>query len=330
MHKSLKITIAAILTIVGVSLSVCLLSVTAIAENTENSTQTESLSNDTPQQVHSLHIPEKIKFAGKNVSLKRHDIRERFDREMLAFTYMHSTTFLLIKRANLYFPIIEPILEENNIPDDFKYLAVVESYLNPRSYSPAKAAGIWQFMPETAREYGLEVNAQVDERYHLEKATVAACKYLRNSYNSYNDWPTTAAAYNAGNGRIKTELEKQRADDYFDMYLNEETSRYVFRIFAAKEMLSDPKKYGFLLKKKDFYHTVRTKEVTVNTAIEDWAEWAEKQGTTYVQLKYYNLWIRDTKLDNKDKKTYKVKIPYKEDLDFDIKKVTIHDKNWVN
>ena len=283
-----------------------------------------------PQQVHSLPIPEKMSFAGKNVALERYDLRERLDREILAFTYMHSTTFLLIKRANLYFPIIEPILKENNIPDDFKYLALIESYLNPRSVSPAKAAGVWQFLTETGKEYGLEVNSQVDERFHLEKATTAACKYLQDSYDLYSDWALAAAAYNAGKNRITTELEKQRVDNYFDLYLNEETSRYVFRILAAKEILSNPQKFGFNLSKEDFYHTVRIKEVEVSGVIENWGDWAKNYGITYAQLKYFNHWIRDIKLDNKSGKTYKVKIPYIEDLDFDVKKVKIHNKNWMD
>lgn len=282
-----------------------------------------------PQSVKALPIPDKMNFAGTTYTLSRHDLRERFDREILAFTYMHSTTFLLIKRANLYFPVIEPILKENNIPDDFKYLALIESYFNPRAVSPAKAAGIWQFMSATGKEYGLEITTQVDERFHLEKSTVAACKYLRDSYDLYGDWLSAAAAYNAGKGRITTELEKQKTDDYFDLYLNEETSRYIFRLFAAKELLSNPKKYGFNMKKEDFYHTVRTKDVIVDTSVADWADWAVTNGTTYAQLKYFNNWIRERKLDNKDSKAYIVKIPYNEDLDFNIKKVRIHNRNWV-
>lgn len=285
--------------------------------------------NYPPQEVKSLPIPEQLDFAGEVVPLERHDLRERFDREMLAFTFMHSTTFLLIKRANLYFPIIEPILKENNVPDDFKYLALIESYFNPRAVSPAKAAGFWQFLSSTGKEYGLEVGTQVDERFHIEKSTAAACQYLKDSYELYNSWITAAAAYNAGKNRISTELEQQNAKDYFDLYLNEETSRYVFRLLAAKEMLTNPQKYGFNLKKQDFYHTVRTRNVVVNTSIEDWADWAADNGTTYVQLKYFNPWIRDRKLDNKSGKTYTIKIPYPEDINYDIDKVKIHNKNWI-
>lgn len=281
------------------------------------------------QQVYSISLPDKMEFAEKDISIGRHDLRERLDRELLAFTYMHSTTFLLIKRANLYFPIIEPILKEYNIPDDFKYLAVIESYLNPRSVSPSNAAGIWQFLSDTGKEYGLEITSQVDERFNLEKATIAACKYLQDSYNLYSDWALAAAAYNAGKNRIVSELEKQKVNDYLDLYLNEETSRYVFRILAAKEVLLFPQKYGFNFYKEDFYHTVRTKEVEVNCSVESWADWAKNHNITYAQLKYFNHWIRDIKLDNKNNKTYYIKIPYLEDLDFDIKKVKIHNKNWI-
>lgn len=283
-----------------------------------------------PQKVNTLPIPDKIEFAGEVINLKRHDLRERFDRELMAFTYMHSTTFLLIKRANLYFPVIEPLLKSQNIPDDFKYLAVIESHLNPKSVSPAKAVGVWQFVPETAKEYGLEVDGEVDERYDLEKATVAACAYLRQSYEMYGSWMTAASSYNAGRKRISSSLEDQKAIDCFGLYLNEETSRYIFRLMAVKEVMSNPKQYGFHLQKDDFYHTVRTKEVEVDTAIESWADWAEKNGTDFVQLKYFNPWIRDLKLDNVTKRIYKVKIPYTEDLDFDIKKVKIHNKAWIN
>ena len=282
-----------------------------------------------PQEISALSIPEKFEFAGEIIDLGRHDLRERFDRELMAFTYMHSTIFLLIKRANQYFPIIEPILKKNNIPDDFKYLAAIESYLSPRAASPAGAIGVWQFLADTARECGLEVNKEVDERLHLEKATNAACRYLQSSYDMYGDWMTTAASYNAGRRRISIGLEEQKAENYFGLYLNEETSRYVFRLMAAKEVMSNPKKYGLHLKKEDFYHTVRTKEVDINAPVKNWADWAKANETDFVQLKYFNPWIRNMKLDNLSKKTYKVKIPYHKDLEYDISKVKIHNKAWI-
>lgn len=283
-----------------------------------------------PQEVKALPIPDKFEFAGEIVDMKRYDLRERFDREQLAFTYMHSTTFLLIKRANQYFPLIEPVLKEYNIPDDFKYLAVIESHLNARAVSPANAVGIWQFVAETAKEYGLEVNSEVDERFDLEKATAAACQYLQKSYDMYGNWMTAASSYNAGRRRISSGLEQQQAEDCFGLYLNEETSRYIFRLMAVKAVLSNPKQYGFHLKKEDFYHTVRTKEVKVSDPVENWADWAKANETDYVQLKYFNPWIRNMKLDNVDKKTYHVKIPNSKDLEYDISKVKIHNKAWVD
>ena len=183
--------------------------------------------------VYSMPVPEYVEFCGKKISLDRYDMFERYDREINGFAYLHSTTMLLVKRANRYFPVIEPILKNNNIPDDFKYLAVIESNLNPRALSTAKAAGIWQFMSDTGKRYGLEINDQVDERYHLEKATEAACKYLNEAYRRYRDWTTVAASYNAGMGRISTEMSSQLVDNSFDLLLVEETSRYVFRILAA-------------------------------------------------------------------------------------------------
>ncbi len=282
-----------------------------------------------PQRVYTLAISDKLEFAGDDIPFVRFDVRENLDRELLAFTYMHSTTLMLIKRANLYFPIIEPILKEYGVPDDFKYLALIESYFNPRSVSPAKAAGIWQFMEETAKKYGLEVNEQIDERLDIRKSTEAACKYLSESYELYGDWVIVAASYNGGRGRLTRELERQKTSSFFDLYLNEETTRYVYRIIAAKEVIAHPAKYGFCLNKQDFYHTVRTNEIEVHTSVENWADWAKERGTTYGQLKYFNPWIQDIKLDNKKEKTYKVKVPYPEDLNFDIKKVNIYNESWI-
>lgn len=282
-----------------------------------------------PQRVHSLQISDKLQFAGEDVPFVQFDVRENIDRELLAFTYMHSTTLMLVKRANLYFPIIEPILKEYGIPDDFKYLALIESHFNPRALSPVKAAGIWQFMDETGKRYGLEINSQVDERYDLKKATVAACKYLKESYDIYDDWIITAASYNGGRGRMTRELDRQKVLSFFDLFLNEETTRYVYRIIASKEIISNPAKYGFCLRKEDFYHTVRVETVAVNTEVENWADWAQKRGTTYGQLKYFNPWIQDIKLDNKNKKVYHVIVPNKNDLKFDISKVIIHNESWL-
>ena len=279
----------------------------------------------------SVSIPEYMEFCGKKISLDRIDMRERYDREINAFTYLHSTTMLLFKRANRYFPVIEPILKKYNIPDDFKYLAVIESNLSPRALSTAKAAGIWQFMPETGKDYGLEVNNQVDERYHIEKATVAACKYLSDAYLKYGDWATVAASYNAGTARISSELNNQMVNNSFDLLLVEETSRYVFRILAAKELFTNPYKYGFVLRKDDLFPVVRTLKVEVTSTIPNLAAFAKEYNINYFQLKEFNVWLRDNSLTipaNSAKK-YIIDIPVVEDLYYSTNKVRVHNRDWI-
>lgn len=282
-----------------------------------------------PANYSTHEVPSSVTFCGKSIDLTRYDRYERMDRELLAFTYMHSTSIQMIKKANRYFPIVEPILKANGIPDDFKYLMVIESNLNPNARSGAGAAGLWQFMQTTGREYGLEVNKNIDERYHVEKATEAACKYLKDAYDKYQDWIAVAASYNAGQARISSQFEKQQVDDMLDLYLVEETARYVYRIIAAKIMFSNPSAFGFRLRTKDLYMPISYKEVTVNTGISNLAEWAKKQGITYALLKNMNPWLRDNFLQNVSKRTYTLKIPTTEGMKHDPKKVRAHDKRWV-
>ena len=282
-----------------------------------------------PANYSTHEVPSSVTFCGKSIDLTRYDRYERMDRELLAFTYMHSTSIQMIKKANRYFPIVEPILKANGIPDDFKYLMVIESNLNPNVRSGAGAAGLWQFMQTTGREYGLEVNKNIDERYHVEKATEAACKYLKDAYDKYQDWIAVAASYNAGQARISSQFEKQQVDDMLDLYLVEETARYVYRIIAAKIMFSNPSAFGFRLRTKDLYMPISYKEVTVNTGISNLAEWAKKQGITYALLKNMNPWLRDNFLQNVSKRTYTLKIPTAEGMKHDPKKVKAHDKRWV-
>ena len=282
-----------------------------------------------PTNYSTHDVPSSVTFCGKNIDLTRYDRYERMDRELLAFTYMHSTSIQMIKKANRYFPIVEPILKANGIPEDFKYLMVIESNLNPTARSSAGAAGLWQFMQTTGREYGLEVNKNIDERYHVEKSTEAACKYLKDAYTKYQDWIAVAASYNAGQARISTQFEKQQVDDMLDLYLVEETARYVYRIIAAKIMFSNPSAFGFRLRTKDLYMPIPYKEVTVNTGISNLAEWAKKQGITYALLKNMNPWLRDNFLQNVSKRTYTLKIPTAEGMKHDPKKVKAHDKRWV-
>ena len=274
-------------------------------------------------------VPSSVPFCGKLIDITRYDMREAYDRELSSFTYFHSTTMLLIKRANRYFPVIEPILKANGIPDDFKYLMVIESNLNSIARSPAGAAGLWQFMPTTGREFGLEVNENVDERYHIEKATVAACKYFKQAYAKYGDWIAVSAAYNAGQARISSQLEKQLASHAMDLWLVEETSRYMFRLLAAKEIFSNPQRYGFLLKREHLYPPIPYKEVTVSTPINDLSEYAKKQGITYAQLRDANPWLREMSLKNRSGKSYVLHIPTQEGMHYDPKKTVAYNKHWV-
>ncbi len=282
------------------------------------------------QDVESFTIPSKVSFAGQIISLERYDMRERFDREQIVIAYNHSNSLLQLKRANRYFPIIEPILKRNGIPVDFKYLAVIESNLDSRALSGAGAAGIWQLMPKTAEQFGLVVNDEIDERYNIEKATDAVCVYLKSAFSKYKNWTTVAASYNAGMGRISDEQAKQQVNESFDMLLSSESSRYVFRILAMKVFLENPKIYGYHLTRDDFYHTIAYNEVKVNTTVDDWATWAAQYGITYSQLKDFNTWLRDRKLTNADKKEYIIRIPKKEDLKYSDLKVNIYYPDWID
>lgn len=281
------------------------------------------------EPIYSFDIPSKSVFAGQTISLERNDMRERYDREQTIIAYNHSVSFLIIKRANRYFPLIEPILKENGIPDDFKYLAVIESNLDVRVVSPALAAGIWQLMPKTAQQFGLEVTDEIDERYHIEKSTIAACQYFKSAYAKYKSWMMVAASYNAGMGRISQEKENQQVEEAFDMYLNPETSRYLFRLIAMKQFLENPKALGYIINRDQFYQTINTRTIVVNSAIPDWTVWAAQNGISYAQLKDFNLWLRDRKLSNPTGKEYNILIPEKADLNFNTSKITIHNPVWV-
>ena len=260
--------------------------------------------------IKALKIPKNLNFAGEKVPTDRNDIKERMDRELLVNTYWQSNGLLLIKRAHKYFPIIEPILKEYGLPDDFKYLAIAESGFQNIT-SSSGASGFWQFLKSSAREYGLEVNNNVDERYNLEKVTKVATEYLKKSKDRFGSWTLAAAAYNAGNYRIARNLERQQVDNYYDLFLNNETARYVFRIVALKEILSQPKKYGFEFDDEDLYSLSKTKLVHVDTAITNIASFAKEFGISYKELKLHNPWLRENKLNNKTRRLYKIKIPIK-------------------
>lgn len=268
--------------------------------------QTEKLIND--YNVYAIPMPEGLNFAGEEVPVQNPDIKERMDRELLVNTYWQSNALLLFKRAHKYFPIIEPILAEEGVPDDLKYLAVIESGLT-QAVSPARATGFWQIMKETGKEYGLEVNSNVDERYHIEKSTRAACQYLKKSKERFGNWTAAAAAYNAGNYGVSRRFEEQNVNDYYDLLLGEETGRYVFRIIALKEILNNPKKYGFNYRTEDLYTAVPTYKVEVDTAVTDFVKFAERFGINYKILKIHNPWLREPKLNNSSRKKYYIEIP---------------------
>lgn len=282
-------------------------------------------------KVESPRVPASMEFAGQNVDLDRLDMYERLDRELTAMTYTHGNTLLQIKRANRWFPVLEPILRKNGVPSDILYLACIESMLNPLAVSPAKAAGMWQFMPDTARQYGLQVDSDVDERYHVEKATAAACRYLLNAYKRYGNWETVAASYNGGMAGISRKLEAQMVNSAYDLHLVDETSRYMFRLLAAKLIMEHPADYGFSLSADQLYQPYDCKEIEVSGPVDDWAAWASRHGITYAQLRMLNPWIRSASLPNKAGKTYQVKIPASPHaLSHSHSSHRVYNKNWVN
>lgn len=255
-----------------------------------------------------MFFPTSIDFAGEEAPLQIADVRERLDRELLINANLDATTLLIIKRANRVFPIIEPILQKYNVPDDFKYLAVIESGL-VNAVSPAGARGVWQFMPSTAREMGMEVNDLVDERYHLEKSTEAACKYLLDAKAKFGNWTLAAASYNGGMTGVTKQIEMQKVTNYYDLLLNDETSRYVFRILALKEIMKEPAKFGFTFNEQDLYKSLPSKKISIDSSIIDLATFAKDQGINYKILKIHNPWLRDKKLLNPSKKKYELEIP---------------------
>lgn len=289
-------------------LSLCALFIYALQDAPTDENFETKLIND--YNVYALQVPDDLNFSGEAMPLQNPDILERMDRELLVNTYWQSNGLLMFKRAKKFFPVIEPILEKNGIPDDFKYLAVIESGLT-NAVSPAGARGVWQIMKATGRENGLEINTNVDERYHLEKATEVACKYLLKSKERLGSWTLAAAAYNGGNAGVSRRLKKQNVSNYYDLLLGEETGRYVFRIVALKEILSHPDKYGFNFRDKDLYSNVPTYKVEVDTAVIDFAKFAEGLGINYKLLKLHNPWLREPHLNNKTKKLYTLDIPEK-------------------
>jgi len=285
----------------GVTLSILLLTLNFDGHNYQDSFREA-------YNIFAVPHPDTIKFAGELVPMERNDIAEAFDRELLVNTYWQSQTMLFIKRANKFFPTIEPILEKHNIPDDFKYIALIESGLTNVT-SPANAVGYWQLLKGTARDYGLRINNEIDERYHLIKSTEAACKYFQDAYDQFQNWTLVAASYNTGRSGLALQLERQEQSNYYGLALNEETARYVFRIIAVKEILTNPEKYGFQYRKDDLYQPDTVSWVVLDTTVKSFGQYASQFGLTYKELKYHNPWLRESYLTNNSNDTFYLAIP---------------------
>lgn len=307
--------------------------VSAITIMSLSNNDTEKVDQQRPQVLSmtaSVNVPDEMTFAGEKIVFDRYDLRERMDRELNSFTYFHSTTLLLFKRANRIFPIIEPILKQQGVPNDIKYIAVIESSLDHRAISPARAVGLWQFMSGTAPGFGLEVSSEVDERYHIEKSTAAACRYLKDAYQKYASWSAAALSYNGGHARITNEFSNQQTNKALDLWLVEETTRYYFRMLAIKTIFENPAQYGFIIRADQLYKPLEFKEVSVSSSIPNLVSFAKEHGLTYAQLKDFNSWLRSDKLTNKSGKTYTILVPTKESLYYKKEdKPTVHDKRWV-
>ncbi len=282
-------------------------------QNDDKSFQNEFNAN---YKVFSLNIPKDINFSGDLVPINNFDVRESLDRELLLNTYFQSQTIMLHKRVNRWFPIIEPILKQNGVPADFKYIALIESNLT-NAVSPAGATGFWQFIESTGKNYGLEINDEVDERYNVEKSTVAACKYFKDAYKQLNNWTLVASSYNLGIGGISRQLNNQKVNNYYDLLLNQETARYVFRLLAVKEIISHPQKYGYIIRKKDLYPFIPTYEVKIDSSVSNFTDFAIANNVNYKMLKLFNPWLRKGTLTNASHKQYIIKLPKNGYTDYD-------------
>ncbi|MAZ01089.1 MAG: murein transglycosylase [Flavobacteriales bacterium] len=263
------------------------------------------------EQVNKTYIhkkPKTISFCGEQAPIENQEIWERLDKEILKNSFFHSNTILYIKRANKYFPTIEKILKENNIPDDFKYLCLIESGLE-NVVSPKDARGYWQILEKTGKAGGLEINKYIDERYHLEKSTEFACKYLKESYERFNSWTLAAASYNMGKRGLERQIEKQKTNDYYKLLLNSETAKYVFRIMAVKHILENRIEFGFLINENDLYYLENFQNITIDSSISSIVSFSLSLNSDYKTIKKLNPWIRQNRLPNKSKKEYTIKIP---------------------
>lgn len=303
-------------------LIVCLVSVYAVVD-LKNPDKEYAAMFVRHMKVFSPEIPVPSSFGGEPVPMELSYVREAYDHEIMAGTFMHSSTIMMFKRAYRWFPVIEPILKKNGIPDDFKFLAVAESNLGP-VVSPAGAEGFWQFVKATGVKYGLEINGNVDERYNMEKATQAACDYFRDAFREFKSWTLVAASYNRGIEGIRKAMERQQVSQYYDLFLNDETSRYVFRIMALREVYNHPVRYGFYLRERDFYPQINCRLVVIDSSIADLASFAKRQSVNYRILREMNPWIKGYSLPNKARKIYIFQIPKEGAMNYEtlLKKVS--------
>ena len=285
-----------------------LILVTGFVFKIDGFTSLKSYGEEPTYKVYALELPDSLSFAGEKVPLDAPDLRERLDRELLVNTYWQSNMMLLLKRANKYFPDIEKILNEEGVPGDLKYLSVIESGLE-NVISPAGASGFWQIMRTTGREYGLEVNRNVDERYHIAFSTRVAAQYLKKAKKKFGSWTLAAASYNRGMSGIQRNLNTQKVESYFDLRLGQETSRYVFRVLAVKEIIENPSKYGYVFDDTDLYYSVPVRLHGLDTAISNLTAFAEKMGVNYKILKIHNPWLLQNHLNNSSRKYYEIAIP---------------------
>lgn len=285
---------------------ILILTINALLEKPLDTKNQESSAGDF--KIEMPNVPDELEFCGEKVPMNDIEVKERVEREIIVNSYWYSSTVQMLKKSTRWFPVIEPILKANGIPDDFKYLCAAESNLN-NSTSLAGAVGFWQFLETTAKQYGLEITKEVDERYNVEKSTEAACKYLNKAYKKYGSWTMAAASFNIGFENLDNQIKRQKANNYYDLVLNSETSRYIFRVLALKTIILDPEVYGYHLKPEDYYKPIPTKEDKVTRTIDDLADYAKAKGINYKYLKYFNPWLRENYLPVKEGQEYFIKIP---------------------
>ncbi len=295
----------------GALASIVLILITGFVFKINGFTALKSYGEEPTYKVYALELPDTLSFAGEKVSLNSSDLRERLDRELLVNTYWQSNMMLLLKRANKYFPTIEKILKEEGVPTDLKYLSVIESGLD-NVISPAGAKGFWQIMRSTGREYGLEVNSNVDERYNITFSPRMAVKKKKKAKDKFGSWTLAAASYNRGMSGIQKNLNSQKVESYFDLRLGQETSRYIFRVLAVKEIIENPLKYGYIFDDADLYYSVPVRLHGLDTAISNLTSFAKKMGINYKILKIHNPWLLQNHLNNRSRKYYEIAIPEKD------------------